>query len=479
MRRREFLAAGAAAAAFAQKGAKRPNFLFILTDDQRWDALSCLGHPFLKTPGLDRIRREGVLFANAFVTTSLCSPSRACFLTGTYAHTNGVTDNTGRELDPERTPSFGQLLQKAGYETGYIGKWHQARHANPRKGFDHWLSFRGQGVYIDPDLNENGREFKATGYMTDILTDAALQFIRKERSKPFCLVLAHKAIHGPFTPAERHKDLYSDVAVPEPPNYKDDLSSKPAWQRRTGKDASAAVPERREPPPWNPHPPSPFMDYYRALAAVDEGVAKVLDALQAQGILDDTVIFFAGDNGYFKGEHNGKGDKRLAYEEALRIPYLMRYPRLAKPNSTVSQLVLNIDLAPTLLDLAGVAIPPHMQGRSLQPLFSGKAPKWRESFLYEYWVDMNPVLPRMVGVRTRDAKFIRYPDIEDIPEMYDLKKDPYEMKNVALEGSYAGQRKSLESELDRLMAETKYVDAVPGPPPPPGAAKPKRRRNQG
>jgi N-acetylglucosamine-6-sulfatase len=455
--RRSFLAASALTGMKAAD-AQRPNFVFILTDDQRWDMTSYMGHPFMKTPNMDRLRREGVHFANAFVTLSLCSPSRASFLTGTYAHTNGVIDNKGKEFDPNKTPNFGQLLQKAGYETAYIGKWHQARHANPRPGFDHWFSFRGQGVYIDPELNENGRDFKATGYMTDLLADAAVKFIAKERSKPFCMVLGHKAIHGPFTPAERHRELFRDIKVAEPPNYNDDLASKPAWQRK--KLPADNPPARIEQPKWDPNKGDQYLDYYRTLLAVDDGVGKVYDALKARGVLDNTVIVFASDNGYFKGEHGGLGDKRLAYEEALRIPFLVRYPKTVRANSTINEMVLNIDLAPTLLELAGAPVPPHMQGMSFAPLLAGKKTKWRDSFLYEYFVDLQPRLPRMVGVRTRDAKLIQYPDIQDIPEMYDLKSDPLEMRNVALDPKYEGKRKQLEGELAKLMKETAYP---PGP----------------
>ena len=447
----------AAAARVAAQRGTRPNIVFILTDDQRWDMLSCLGHPFVKTPHLDRLRREGVLFSNAVVTTSLCSPSRASFLTGTYAHTNGVTDNTGREFDPDRTPSFPQVLQKAGYETAYVGKWHQARHANPRPGFDYWLSFRGQGVYIDPELNENGRAFKGTGYMTDLLTDYAVKFVKRAHEKPFCLMLGHKAIHGPFTPAERHKDLYADVSVPEPPNYRDDLGSKPAWQRRRDRNnPTAAPPERLDAKPWSGKKSAEFMDYYRTLSAVDDGVGRIYEALAAKGILDDTLVIFASDNGYFKGEHNGLGDKRLPYEEALRIPFLMRYAKLIRPNSTIDAMTLNLDLAPTLIELAGAKAPAVMQGRSLMPLLTGKRPKWRESFLYEYWVDLNPLLPRMVGIRTADAKLIRFPEIQDIPEMYDLRQDPHEMRNIAADAAYSARRKRLERELDQLLVSTAY-----------------------
>ena len=447
----------------APAGKERPNLLFVLTDDQRWDALGCLGHPFLKTPHLDRIRQEGALFANAFVTTSLCSPSRASFLTGCYAHTHGVMQNEKRDFDSAATPSFAQYLQKEGYRTGYVGKWHMAGTSDPRPGFDYWLSFRGQGVYTDPLLNENGREFKATGYMSDLLTGHALDFLEKSPAdRPFCLYLSHKAVHAPFTPAERHAKLWPDAELAEPPNYRDTFADKPKWMqgayggkaarvvndRPAGESAAPAI------PPWTPRRQA-TLDYYRAIAAVDEGVGKVLALLEKQGRLDDTVIVFAGDNGFFWGEHR-RGDKRLMYEESLRIPLLIRYPKLVRPGTTIEQMALNIDLAPTFLDLAGVPVPAHMQGRSWRPLFGGRAEGWRTSFLYEYWVDLTPTIPHMVGVRTEDWKLVRYPDLDDIDEMYDLRSDPHELRNLAPVPARAAKRRELAQELDRLLDETGY-----------------------
>ena len=459
MRRREFLRSTLAPAllppAPSLATAARPNIVFMLIDDLRWDAMSSLGHTFVKTPNLDRLRGEGVLFSNTFVTISLCTPSRGCFLTGTYAHRHGVTDNTGKEFDPAKTPHFPLLLQKAGYETAYVGKWHMARHANPRPGFDYWLSFRGQGVYIDPPLNENGREFQAKGYMTDILTDKAVEWLGRKHEKPFCLYIGHKAVHGPFTPADRHKDLYSDVTPPEPPNYRDDLSTKPAWQRRDRRLKSVEpVPASVTPPPWPPQNEA-WMNYFRTLSAVDDSVGLIYDELKRQNLLDNTIFIFTSDNGYFKGEHAGLSDKRLAYEEALRIPLIVRLPRAARPKSTVSEMVLNIDVAPTVLDYAGLKPEAGMQGRSIRPLLEGKKTAWRNSFLYEYWVDLNQI-PRMVAVRTRTHKYIRYPDIQDIDELYDLAKDPHEMRNVALDPAYAAKKKELATELDKLLRETGY-----------------------
>lgn len=436
----------------------RPNVVVILTDDHRWDAMSNMGHPLVKTPNLDRIRSEGVRFANAFVTTSLCSPSRASFLTGTYAHTHGVFGNRGEEFNPSATPSFPMLLKQAGYATGYVGKWHMGRSSQPRPGFDYWLSFSGQGVYQDPPLNENGREFKARGYMTDILTDYAVKFLETKRDKPFCLYLAHKAVHGPFTPAERHKDLFADAEIPKPPSFDDTFAGKPRWQR----EAAAGDLERKQGQVPDSLPPATWdgrrqtrLDYYRTLFAVDEGIGRILQTLEKSGQLDNTVILFAGDNGYFHGEHR-RGDKRLMYEESLRIPLLMRYPPLVKPNSTVSEMVLNIDLAPTILELAGVKPPAGMQGKSFVPLAAGKQVPWRQSFLYEYWVDLTPTIPRMVGVRTPEWKLVEYPDLDDIPELYHLPNDPHEMTNLAADAAHAKRVAELRGELKRLMDETGY-----------------------
>jgi len=444
------ICAGSAAASVV---AKRPNIIFILTDDQRWDAMSCLGHPFLKTPNMDRLRHEGALYANAFVTTALCSPSRASFLTGAYAHTHGVTSNRGREIDHDKTPSFPRVLREAGYETAFVGKWHMNRRSQPRPGFDYWLSFSGQGVYADPTLNENGRAFKAEGYTTDLLTDFAIAFMKREHEKPYCLYLSHKAVHSPFIPAPRHAGSYDGVTLPSPPNTQDTFSGKPAWLRGgvavPGTPAAVqAIPDALTPTQWDPTEQR-RRGYWKTLNAVDDGIGRILAALEESGELDHTIIMFASDNGYFHGEH-GRGDKRLMYEESIRIPLLIRYPPVVKPNSTVEQMVLNIDVAPTLLDLAGVQAPQTVQGCSTVPLLEGAFAGWRTSFLYEYWVDMTDRVPRLLGVRTDRWKLIRAPDIDDIDELYDLENDPYEMHNLAQDPAYAGQRDALRAELDQF-----------------------------
>ncbi len=478
--RREFITRAAAAGAAATlpwwskpleaAPAKRPNLIFILTDDQRYDAMGFMGRvPFFKTPNMDRLAREGATLTNAFVTTALCSPSRASFVTGTYAHRHGVVNNEANDPDPS-LENFPQALRKAGYETAYIGKWHMERKSDPRPGFDYWLSFLGQGVYNDPKLNENGREFQAEGYMTDLLTDYAVKFLEKDRDKPFCMILAHKAVHGPFTPAERHKDAGSDAVLPEPASFKDDYRGKPEWQRRLMAFGGGTKPkwlESKDKPVPETIPPVEWsgkeqgrLNYYRTLLAVDESIGKVLDTLEKKGMLDDTVVAFAGDNGFFMGEHR-KGDKRLAYEESIRIPWLIRYPKMIKPGTKIEEMTLNIDLGPTFLDLAGAKVPSSMQGRSLKPLFAGgeKHAPWRKMFLYEYFrEDWYPGVPLILGLRTEKSKYVCYPDIKDIDEMYDLEKDPSEMHNLAQDPARAADVKRLKAEFERMKRETSYPE---------------------
>lgn len=452
--------ASAADVPAAQPGG-RPNIIFILIDDMRWDIMSCAGHPFVKTPNIDRIAAAGVRFTNAFVATSLCSPSRAAFLTGATAEVNGVKVNEKNDPDPN-VPTFSQVLRNTGYETALIGKWHMSGGAQPRPGFDYWLSFDKQGVYVDPKLNENGREFQAKGYITDILTQYALDFIKRDRSKPFCLILSHKAMHVDFIPAERHKGLYKPSDLIEPASFKDDFSDKPRWLRelrvRGGQFKKpvppGGIPDRIAPVRWDPEDElnRKHLNYLRTLATVDEDTGRLLDALREKGLLDRTVIFFAGDNGFFMSEHR-LSDKRLAYEESIRIPFLAGGWGIARPGRTADQMVLNIDLAPTILELAGLPAPKTVQGRSLKPLLAGQKPAdWRDSFVYRYYrEDWLPGYPSLDALRTTDWVYIRYPDIKDLDELYDLHKDPHEMHNLAADPAARPQLEGLRAELDRRL----------------------------
>lgn len=457
-RRQFLLGTGAAVAALpfmsvgkALSDEKRPNFVFILTDDHRYDAMSCAGHPFLHTPNMDRIAKEGARFTNAFVTTALCSPSRASFLTGRYAHSHGVINNSTPLSDD--IPTFAQVLQSAGWDTAYIGKWHMGAQEGPRPGFNRWVSFKGQGVYYNPLLNIDGVNQKTIGYNTDLLTKYALEWLRKPRTAPFCLYLSYKAVHGPFMPAVRHSKLFSDVKIGRPANMTYDMSDKPAWVRagmEAGHDSKGAL--------GDPAKFDEFIrDYNRTLVAVDEGVGQVLRQLEASGVLDDTVVVFAGDNGYFQGEH-GRLDKRAMYEESIRIPMIMRYPRLVRPRTIVDKMVLNIDLCPTFLDIAGLPCPEGVQGRSFVPILTRRRGEWREDFLYEYFQEKGyPRTPTMRGVRTERWKYVEYPDIDDIGELYDLTNDPLEMHNLVSDARYERVLAEMRSRLKRLMAETGYI----------------------
>lgn len=447
--------------AAAPKHSQRPNIIFILVDDMRWDIMSCAGHPLVKTPNIDRIANAGVRFTSAFCTTALCSPSRAAFLTGATAEINGVKVN--EKNDPHlAVPTYPQLLQKAGYETAHIGKWHMSAGAHPRPGYDYWLSFNWQGVYLDPQFNENGKEFQLKGYVTDLLTQYAVDFINRDRTRPFCLTLSHKAMHGDFIPADRHKNLYKPSDLKEPASYKDDFSDKPRWIRelrtRGGQYQkpvpAGGIPDRIKPDAWDPTDGmnQKHLNYLRTLAAVDESVGRVLDTLKARGLLDNTLIFFAGDNGFFMREHR-LSDKRLAYEESIRIPFLAGGYGIVNPGRTVDGMVLNIDMAPTILEMAGVAMPPSVQGRSLRPLLAGQKPAdWRDSFVYRYYrEDWLPGYPTLEALRTTDWVYIRYPEIKDIDELYDLRKDPIAMRNLALDPAEKPRIEKMRAELDRRV----------------------------
>ena len=350
-------------------------------DDLRWDELHCTGHPFAKTPNIDRIAREGVTFRNAFVTSPLCSPSRACFLTGQYAHVHGVIDNTDHSPLSHRLQTFPRQLQKAGYETAFVGKWHMGVDDSPRPGFDHWVSFKGQGTYFDPDLNINGKTAKVKGYTTDILNDHAVAFLERKRSSPFFLWLPHKAVHpeltqladgsisdpngGEFVPAERHKALFAGAPVPRRPNAGKAPAGKPALERKIGNL-----------PPLGPATGTDdetIRNRARMLKSVDEGVGQMRAALERTGQLDNTVFVFTSDEGYFFGEHGLSIERRLAYEESARIPLMIRYPATIKAGSFVDGMTLGIDIAPTLLQVAGAEpLAAPMNGRSLVPLLEGR-----------------------------------------------------------------------------------------------------------
>jgi N-acetylglucosamine-6-sulfatase len=432
----------------AQTDNQRPNILFILTDDHRYDFMSCVGKPdFLKTPNMDRIANEGVIFRNAFVTAALCSPSRAGILTGCYAHKHGVYGNTN--VDPEPAlPTFPKLLRAAGYNTAFIGKWLMAHSAGPRPGFSHWVSFYGQGWYQGCTLNVKGKLQVATQYLTDELTNRAIAYLRRKRTKPSLLYLSHKAVHSPWTPADRHAQQFLYDHVPEFDSVHDDVASKPAWVR-------AIIDACRQGQPVWPTPEDTVKDYLRTLLAVDEGIGRVLQELERQQILDNTVVIYAGDNGYMFGEH-ALADKRKAYEPSMRIPLLMRYPGVVSAGSAVDSMVLNIDVAPTILQLAKVQVPKSMQGKSMLPCLKGT--DIRKHFLYEYFQESEfPKTPTIIALRGERFKYVEYPLVEgEISELYDIWRDPNEWYNLAMNPAYADKIDALKKKLEELKRETAF-----------------------
>jgi len=457
------LALAAGAATYGAAAPVRPNIVLIVVDDLRSDDIGAAGHPFVRTPNIDRLAREGARFLNAFATTPLCSPSRASILTGLYADRHGIVDNTNRSASSHALATFPRRLQQAGYETGFIGKWHMGNDETRRPGFDYWVAMKGQGQTHNPLLHENGTSATVRGYVTDIFTGRALDFVGRRRERPFALLLAHKALHpdivqrddgstspigeGGFVPAERHRMLYARDPLPRRGNYAVPPRGKPALERRIANlpplGASTVTGDEA------------IRDRLRMLAAVDEGLGRIVDALAKKRELDDTVILLTGDNGYFYGEHGLGEERRLAYEESIRLPLVVRYPRLVKAGSKPAQMALTIDLAPTLLELGGVAPEHSLDGRSLLPVLRGVAPEWRTSFLVEYWSDtVFPRIQRMGydAVRTERYKYIRYRELEGMDELYDLEKDPYELENLIHSGGHVTVRAALDEELGRLLS---------------------------
>ncbi|MCS7237436.1 MAG: sulfatase [Thermoguttaceae bacterium] len=448
----------------APANCRRPNVVFIITDDQRWDFLSCAGHPFLKTPNIDRLAREGVRFVNAFVTTSLCSPSRASFLSGLYAHTHGVLNNFTDY--PRDLPSFPRRLQQLGYHTAYIGKWHMGEEDDsPRPGFDHWASHRGQGVYFDNEFNINGRREIVPGYYTHVITQMAEAWLRQAR-RPFLLCLGHKAPHTPFTPEEKYRHVFDHLPIYYPWSAFH-LEGKPQWVRDrlvTWHGIYGPLFGFRESfPDTSAAGMVDFARFVRAYAAtllsVDDSVGTIYETLRQLGELDHTLIIYTSDNGMLLGEH-GMTDKRTMHEPSIRIPLIMRYPPLIRPGTVVEEMVLNIDIAPTILEMCGAPPLEKVHGQSVVPLFRGEKVPWRDAWYYEYNYEKQfPYTPNVRGIRTKKWKYIRYPHGDGGPdrhkaELYDLENDPQELVNLVDEPKCRDIVAELERRLYKLQAET-------------------------
>ncbi len=410
--------------------AKRYNIIFVLLDDQRFDAMGFLGpQEFIQTPNMDKIAASGAHFPNAYVTTALCSPSRASILTGQYAHRHKVVDNDSPV--PPGLTFFPQYLQKAGYETAFIGKWHMGGESDdPRPGFDHWISFRGQGHYLPhrDGLNVNGKKVPQKGYITDELNSFALDWLEgRNAKKPFMMYLSHKAVHAEFIPAERHKGRYEKLKfVPPMTMDPENVIDAPMWvrnQRNSWHGVDFPYHSKLDVGEY-------YKQYAETLLSVDEGIGQIVETLRKKGLLENTLIAVMGDNGFAFGEH-GLIDKRTAYEESMRVPLVMQLPSLVKSGSKVENVVANIDIAPTLLELAGMRAPAHMDGQSYVPLLRGEKLTWRENLLYEYyWEYAFPQTPTIHALRGSRYKYINYYGLWDINELYDLQTDPAESRNL-------------------------------------------------
>ena len=458
---------------------KRPNIVYIMSDDHAAHAMSCYDSKINETPNLDRIAEDGMRFDNAFCTNSICAPSRAAVLTGRYNHVNGVK-TLGDHFD-SRQQTVQKIMQEDGYQTAIVGKWHLGHGGiHDPSGFDYWNVLPEQGEYHDPKMIEMGEEKVFKGYVTDIITDLSIDWLEnRDKEQPFMLMVHHKAPHRPWDPDEKHMHLYEDVNIPEPETFNDDYSNRSNAAREaemridrdlTKRDVKMDPPEGltdAELKSWKYQ--RYIKDYLRVVASVDDNVGRVLDYLDEHELTEDTIVIYTSDQGFFLGDH-GWYDKRFMYEESLRMPFIIRYPRAIAPGSSTKDFALNVDFAETFLDYAGIEVPEEMQGRSLRPVLEGKTPDdWQTSMYYRYWEHLSE--PHTVGahygVRTHDYKLIYYygealgssyaKDESRTPEweLFDLKKDPCEMNNVYGNPTYADILEELKTELYRLKEQVK------------------------
>ncbi len=490
------LLASAPFAAAAEPAKGPPNIVFIFSDDHAYQAISAYNHPLklLETPNLDRIAKTGMRFDRCVVPNSICGPSRATVLTGKYSHINGFYNNSNSRFDGSQT-TFPKLLQKAGYQTAVVGKWHLV--SDPT-GFDHWHILPGQGIYYNPPMIKNGVRAKETGYTTDIITDQSIEWLKsRDKNKPFMLMCQHKAPHREWSPALRHLGHDKDRKYPEPATLFDDYAGRGKAEHNQDMtlektfsklDAKLVYPPgitEEEKKKWDEYYAPRNAEYEKAkltgkdlvrwrynrylhdylgcIKAVDEGVGRVLDYLDQEKLTDNTIVVYTSDQGFYLGEH-GWFDKRWIFEESLRTPLMVRWPGVTKPGSTNKDIVSNLDFAPTFLEAAGLPVPEEIQGRSMKGVLAGNTPKdWRKSFYYHYYEFPGPHnVARHYGVVTDRYKLVKFyePRINET-ELFDLKTDPQEMKNVGESAEYATVRKELEAELARLRKELKVTDEDP------------------
>lgn len=475
---------------------KRPNILFIFSDDHAYQAISAYGHGLNETPNIDRIAHDGMRFDRCLTTYSLCGPARACVLTGKYSHLNGFYNNYNSVFDGSQV-TFPKLFQAAGYQTAIIGKWHLE--SDPT-GFDFWEILHGQGVYFNPPMKRNGEEVKKQGYVTDIITDDALDWLKsgRDQGKPFLLMVQNKAPHREWDPSLKDLGMYDDVTFPEPATLFDDYSGRGKAEHvqkmEIGKaltplDLKLVAPKDlnvEQKKVWDAHFAARIeefnrlkltgkalvewkyqhymRDYLATIASVDQSVGRLLDYLKESGLDKNTLVVYSSDQGFFLGEH-GWFDKRWIFEQSLRTPLLMEWPGVIKPGSVSKAMVSNLDYAETFLDAAGIKVPSEMQGVSMMPILRGHMPSdWRKEFYYHYYE--HPAVhnvARHYGIVTDRYKLVYFYEPEfNYWELFDLKKDPMELKSVYNDPKYAKVQKKLHADLDQLRVQ--YKEPAHDPP---------------
>jgi len=460
---RPFVVAETEDNATAKQQRNRPNILFIMSDDHAAHAISAYGSRINKTPHLDRLAREGIRFDNVFATNSICTPSRATILTGKYSHKNGVP--VFNRFDGSQ-PTVAKYLQAAGYHTGMMGKWHLQ--SDPT-GFDSWEVLIGQGPYFNPLLMSAKGRRTVKGYTTDIIADLAIDFLKnRPADKPFFLMCHHKAPHRNWQPDERHKAMFAGKEIPEPTTLRDDYATRTdaireCRQRVLGdlspNDTKGKPPAELDGDALLKWKYQRYMqDYLACVQSVDDNVGRLLDFLDQAGLSENTVVIYTSDQGFFLGD-NGLYDKRFMYEPSIRMPFLIRWPGKIKPGTTQAAMGINVDFAPTFMELAGLPVPADMQGRSLVPLLDGTRPKdWRTSWYYRYYHDPGDHNTRAhYGVRTETHKLIHFWK-KNQWEMYDLVNDPHELKNLYDDPAQADTVAKLKAELARLKKEVQDND---------------------
>ena len=455
----------------------RPNILFIMSDDHAAHAMSCYGSRINRTPNIDRIAEGGMILHNCFCTNSICTPSRASILTGKYSHLNGVK-TLGDKLDG-RQQTVAKLLQAGGYQTAMIGKWHLGHGGlHDPTGFDYWNVLPGQGLYHDPEMIELGERKVHEGYVTDIITDLSIEWLKdRDLESPFFLMCHHKAPHRPWDPDAKHARMYEDIEIPEPETFNDDYRNR----SRAAKEAKMRIDRDLNARDLKVESPSGLRgqalkrwkyqryikDYLRCVASIDDNVGRLLDFLDEERQTENTVVIYTSDQGFFLGDH-GWYDKRFFYEESLRMPFVVRYPDEIQPGGSCPAMALNVDFAQTFLDYAGLPEPEEMQGASLRPLLRGETPRgWRQSLYYRYWMHLSHhYVGAHYGIRTHRYKLIYYygealgttDSIEESKrpewELFDLETDPLELNNVYHDSVYANVVESLSQELERLKGES-------------------------